>query len=530
MPILAAARPVQGLSDREVRACVSAIRARHPSVGLAISVLQTGQLRLFEGRGLADLASRTPITEDTVFRIGSITKVFTAIAVMQLAERGLIDLDRPADDYLRAYRLVLAEPGFQRPTVRHLLTHTAGIPEVRGVTDLLHGDFTPSGGRPAMPSVAAGEPMPTLAECYRDGLRVVVEPGTAFAYTNHGFATLGQIVEDVTGMPLERYLRERVFGPLGMGDSDLVRSGRVVSGLASGYVITRRGPRRVPDREWLGAGSGGLYTTPRDMARFAATILGQGSNEHGRILEPATLATMFDPHYQPHPRIPGIGLGWFRGEVAGHRLVGHDGILPGFNSALLLAPDDGLGLLAFTNGSRGAFGWLQVELERLMRELLSLPVEAVLSGATHDPGTWTDLCGRYVFEPRISDLRVRLMLRGGAEVFVRGEELMVRLVTSVPGIHPELPLRPLDDQDPSVFHLDLGRYGIPTARIAFGRDATGRVTAVYTDLGGQPWSLARVPPERARRWRVLAAAGLGAAASLVLLQRARAARDRRHRP
>jgi hypothetical protein len=272
------------------------------------------------------------------------------------------------------------------------------------------------------------------------------------------------------------------------------------------------------------------------MARFAAAILGGGANEHGRILEPATLAAMFEPHYQPHPRIPGIGLGWFRGELAGHRLVGHDGILPGFNSALLLAPDDGLGLVAFTNGSPGAFGWLQVELDRLMRHLLGLPgvvarpVGEARPGAPQDPGTWTDLCGRYVFQPRISDLRVRLMLRGGAEVFVSGGQLMVRLRTSVPGIHPDVPLQPSDDRDPSVFRLDLGRYGIPPARVAFSRDATRRVTAVHTDLGGQPWSLVRVPPVRARRRRVLAVAALGAAASLVLLQRAKAARDRRHRP
>jgi CubicO group peptidase (beta-lactamase class C family) len=520
-----AAQPVHGLSNRELHDCVAAIRSRHASVGLALSVLEAGH-HSFEGRGLADLASNTPITEDTVFRIGSITKVFTAIAVMQLVERGRIDLDRPADDYLHAYRLVLADPGIQTPTIRHLLTHTAGIPEVRSVTDLRHADFTPSGGRPAMPSVAAGDHVPALAEHYRDGLRVVVEPGTAFAYTNHGFATLGQIVEDVSGMPLDRYLREHVFVPLGMGDSDLVRSKRVASRLASGYVIARGGPHPVPDREWLGAGSGGIYSTPRDMARFAAAILGAGSNEHGRILEPATLATMFEPHYQPHPRIPGIGLGWFRGEVAGHRLVGHDGILPGFNSALLLAPDDGFGLIAFTNGSRGAFGWLQVELDRLMRQLLGVPGEAALPGATPDPRTWTDLSGRYVFQPRISDLRVRLMLRGGAEVFGRGGQLWVRLVTSVPGIHPELPLQPDDDQDPSVFRLDLGRYGIPPARVAFGRDANGRVTAVHTDLGGQPWSLVRVEPRTARRWRAIAAAALGAGAALVLLQRAGAKRDR----
>jgi CubicO group peptidase (beta-lactamase class C family) len=513
---------IASIDELEMKTRVAEVLNRWPTAGLAVGVVRDGSLEWFYGHGVADIASNTPVTEDTVFRIASITKTFTAIAVMQLWEQGLVDLDAPASHYLRAYRLVPAKAAFRPATLRHLLTHTAGVRAVRSPSDLL---------RPALGwGAPVGRPAPSPAEYYRGGLRVDIEPGSKWAYSNHGFATLGQIVEDVSGMPFDRYLRERVLGPLGMGDSDVVRSERVGPGLASGYVMTRRGPRRVPDREWLGAASGGIYSTPRDMARFAAAILGGGTNEHGRILEPATLATMFDPHYQPHPRIPGIGLGWFRGEVADHRLVGHDGILPGFNSSLLLAPDDGLGLLAFTNGSRGAFGWLQVELERLMRELLGLPGEAVSPSATHHPGTWTDLFGRYVFQPRISDLRARLMLRGGAEVFVRGGQLMVRLVTSVPGIHPDLPLQPLADQDPSVFRLDLGRYGIPTARVAFGRDATGRVTAVHTDLGGQPWSLTRVPPRRARRWRVLAAAALGAAASLVLLQRARAARDRRHRP
>jgi hypothetical protein len=239
---------------------------------------------------------------------------------------------------------------------------------------------------------------------------------------------------------------------------------------------------------------------------------------------------MYEPHYQPDPRIPGIGLAWFRGEVAGHRLVGHDGILPGFNSALLLAQDDGVGLIAFTNGSRGAFGWLQVELDRLMRHLLGLPGEAALPAATQDPGTWTDLCGRYVFQPRISDLRVRLMLRGGVEVFVRDDRLMARFLTSLPGLHRDFACRPDDDRDPAVFRLDLGAFGMPSVRVAFSRDAGGRATALHTDLGGQPWSLVRVEPGTSRPWRAIAAAAIGAGAALVLLQRAKAARNRRPRP
>jgi len=136
------AEPIR-VDEPELVATVNAIATRHPAVGLAVEIVRDGSLELFHGHGLADIASGTPITEDTVFRIGSVTKPFTAIAVMQLCEEGLVDLDAPADDSLRAYRLIPARAGFRPPTVRHLLTHTAGIPEVRHVSDLLH----PGAGR-----------------------------------------------------------------------------------------------------------------------------------------------------------------------------------------------------------------------------------------------------------------------------------------------------------------------------------------------------------------------------------------------
>jgi CubicO group peptidase (beta-lactamase class C family) len=203
---------------------------RHPAVGLAVGIVRHGSLEFFHGHGFADVASNTPIDADTVFRIGSVTKPFTATAVTQLHERGLIDLDAPANDYLRGYQLVPARSGFRPATVRHLLTHTAGIAEVQRVWDLLHPEAGPFEGRPPILSVAAGEPMPSLSGYYRRGLRVVAEPGTRFAYCNHGFATLGQIVEDVSGMPLQRYFREWIFEPLGTPTS-------------SGPIGSRRGWR-----------------------------------------------------------------------------------------------------------------------------------------------------------------------------------------------------------------------------------------------------------------------------------------------
>jgi hypothetical protein len=253
------------------------------------------------------------------------------------------------------------------------------------------------------------------------------------------------------------------------------------------------------------------------MARFTAALLGGGANEHGRILEPATLAMMLEPHFQPDPRIPGIGLAFFRGELGGHRTAGHDGILPGFNAGLLLAPDDGIGLFALTNVG-GAFGWLQIELDRLLRDQLGVADDAVRSGVPHHPEVWPDLRGRYVFQPRIADLRNRLMLSGGVQVAVVGGRLVVRLLTPVPVPFRGLPLEPDDLRDPDVFRLDLSRYGIAPIRVVFARDAGRSATAVHTDLGGQPWSLVRRPDAGfGRRWLgpalgVIAAAGLGVAA------------------
>jgi CubicO group peptidase (beta-lactamase class C family) len=193
---------------------------RHPAAGLALGVVRNGPHEPFYGHGLRDIPSKTPISEDLVFRIGALTRLFAAIAVMQLWEQWLADLDAPANDCLHTQRLVPAQAGFRPATVRHILTHTAGIPESVYAAGLLHPSWRPFDSRPAVHSVQVGEPLPSRAEDYRDGPRMVVEPVSAFAYTDSGFATLGQIVEDVSGTPFERSLRERILDPLGMADSD----------------------------------------------------------------------------------------------------------------------------------------------------------------------------------------------------------------------------------------------------------------------------------------------------------------------
>ena len=505
-----------------LRRAIDEMLRRRPTVGLAVGVVRDGDLT-FHGCGLADISSKAPITEDTVFRIASVTKLFTAIAIMQLWDQGLVDLDAPANDYLRAYKLVPAEAAWRPATLRHLLTHTAGIPEVVHFADLLHPGWGPLGARPAEFSVAVGERMPSLAEYYAGGLRVAVEPGSAFQYSNHGFATLGQIVEDVTGVPCDRYFRERLFDPLGMTETDLVRTERVASQLASGYVFGRRGPQPVPDREWIcRLGAGGIYSTPRDLGRFVAALLGGGANGHGRVLEPASLATMFEPHYQPDPRLPGRGLGFFRTDAGGHRVVGHDGLLPGFAAELLVAPDDRVGVFALTNGSPGAHEWLGIELDRLLSSVLGVP-DAARTDLPHHPEIWAELCGRYQL-PTGADLRGRVAMGGGAEVLVRGGGLIVRVLTPVPALLRGLPLHPDDQGDPYVFRLDPSTFGMPTVRVVFARDREHGVTAAHLDLLGQPLTLyKRRPASGPPAGRAFALAAFAVATGVAAARRRRRA-------
>ncbi|UNO44389.1 beta-lactamase family protein [Streptomyces sp. MST-110588] len=439
--------------------------------GLALGVVHDGRLEHFVGHGFADMARRVPVGQDTVFRIASLSKTFTAVAVMQLRERGLVDLDAPAEDYLSAYRLVPGRPDFRPVTLRHLLTHTAGIGELRTAADLLR----PNAGE----GVRVGDPLPSLAEYYRRGLKVDAQPGTRWTYANHGFATLGQIVAEVSGEPFDHYLREHVFAPLGMTDTDLVRSPRLRDRLATGYDLGARGPKAVTDRERTTPGASAVYSTPRDLARYLCALLGGGTNEYGTVLGPETLATMFAPHYRPDPRVPGMGLAFFRGTADGHRLVEHQGILPGFTSQMFLAPDDGLALIALTNAAHRALLWLPGETEALLRHLLGLPEAAIRADVPQHPEIWGELCGWYGLAGRITDVRARAMAGTAVEVFVRGGRLLLRTLTPVPHLLRGIPLHPDDPDDPYVFRIDLSRYGIGAARIVFGRSADGKSTALH---------------------------------------------------
>jgi hypothetical protein len=257
------------------------------------------------------------------------------------------------------------------------------------------------------------------------------------------------------------------------------------------------------------------------MARYVAALLAGGTGEHGSILQPETLASMFAPHYQPDPRLPGIGLAFFRDVVGGHLVVEHEGLVPSFSSQLSLAPDDGVGVLAFTNGAKSASAWLGTEVSGLLRYLLGVPDQGIGTDVPHHPEFWGELCGWYGYRGSLRDVQRWLVL--GAEVVVRRGQLMLRALSPIPALNRGLPLHPDDEQDPYVFRIDLSKFGLGTARVVFSREPSVSATAVHLEFAPALMSFDKQPATKNPRPWATGALGVVAAAST-------AAAARRFRP
>jgi hypothetical protein len=267
------------------------------------------------------------------------------------------------------------------------------------------------------------------------------------------------------------------------------------------------------------AGAASIFSTPRDIARYAAALLGGGANEHGRVLLPATVATMFEAHYRTDPRLPGMGLGFMRAEIGGCRAVEHQGMMPGFHSQMTLVPDAGTGVIAFTNGAKDPSLWLPAECSALLRALLGLAEDAVRSDVPHHPEVWGEVVGWYRLQAGLSDVRLRGVLGLGLEVFVRGDGLALRFLGPIPALFGGFPLRPDDRSDPYAFRLDMSSVGMGTSRVVFSRPAGGETT-IHLEL--MPLSLPRRPAgTNPRRWASGALVGLALASAGVAAGRSR---------
>lgn len=341
------------LSAPEAEERLDSIVAGRQAPAVAMALVSDGRASLVRAAGKSDLASGEAATAETAFLWFSVTKLLTATAVMQLAERGLVDLDAPVRAVLPSFEV--DNPHGGDVTVRHLLSHTSGLANPIPVS-WIHLADEPGPGLDEMAS--------RLLAGHR---RLEFQPGSRYAYSNIGYLVLGQVIERVSGQRYPDYVKRHVLEPLGCAGSGFgalpgarvatgytrkwspmgiagwfIIDGRFFGPSAGGFLALR--PFRID-----GAPYGGLVGTVPDLARFLAAHLGGGRLEGARILTEASTAAMRTAQRDPRGRALPMGLGWHLGEIDGEPYAYHLGGGAGFKSELRLYPGLGYAVAVVAN-------------------------------------------------------------------------------------------------------------------------------------------------------------------------------------
>ncbi|MGH9762198.1 MAG: serine hydrolase domain-containing protein [Blastocatellia bacterium] len=310
--------------------------------GLAIAVILRGQVAFAGGFGVARVGTLQPVTIESVFHMASVTKPFAAAAAMQLVERKKLDLDASVTQYLPYFRL--NDTRFDQITVRQLLSHTSGMPEI----DDYHWD------EPEYDRESLERYVKQLA-----GLSLVDRPGARFAYSNIGFDVLGDVISKAAGMTFETFMRRSILAPLEMSSSTLLIRKADKTRLVSPHVYDQEGmvvPSEVFPYNRCHAASSTLYSTLDDMDRWALANLNNGRIDGGRrrLLPEAAFGELWRPQADvpASPDFPpgiSVCLSWFRVVYKGHVMIGHGGRDVGFQTFLVLVPEENAAITMMTN-------------------------------------------------------------------------------------------------------------------------------------------------------------------------------------
>ena len=348
---------------------------RKMSPGMSVSVAHAGTLLYSKGFGTASFATQAPVTSESGFRIGSITKQFTAAAVLLMAERGALKVDDTLSKFL---------PNFPRSdeiTLRQMLSHTAGL------SDYLNGQSQDVLVEAQDRDYSAAD-LIRIIEARKPLYRL--PPGTGWLYSNSGFTLLSIVVEQLSGIPFGEFCRWHLFKPAGMESSAIDPATAVIPGRCDGYRPDFRAPNEFdpikPISPSFGLGAGGIRSTTEDLCAWHAALLG------GKILKPSSLKTMFTPmrlnngqlafeHNGPEKMEYGFGLGM--GMMGDRLYISHGGRVNGFTGHLRSFPADRLTLsIQYNSDGSGAGGFMPAQ-RALRWEATRLAYDAI--GIAVDP-------------------------------------------------------------------------------------------------------------------------------------------------
>lgn len=339
-----------------------ALEAQHIP-GMAVWFGQ-GDFQVAKGYGVANTESGDAVSAQTPFRIASVSKIFVAIAAMQLVEQGRLDLGRDINHYLTEFKI---DDRFAQPiSMRHLLTHTAGLEErMWGDLSLRRENWQSLG-----PHLAMALP------------RRVHPPGTVVSYSNYGVALAGFVIEQISGQRFADYVQKHILLPTGMHHSGYDLSADLQAQLATGYRY-RGGHYQEQPYTWVHRyPSTSMISTAEDMGRLISMLLNDGRAGDTQVLRAESVRTLMQQHYTQDPQLPGMTLGFMQWRYNGQQMIWHDGEHVGFSAQLVIIPEHKAGYFIVSNAqdselsSALRYGYIEqffhVDAEPVLRERTSL--------------------------------------------------------------------------------------------------------------------------------------------------------------
>ncbi|MFI5387676.1 MAG: serine hydrolase [Fimbriimonadales bacterium] len=414
----------------------------------SVLVARGHEILLSKGYGSANLEWSVPNSPDTRFRLGSVTKQFTAASILLLEERGKLKTDDPVKKLMPD-----APAAWDKVTIFHLLTHTSGIASFTG-----------------FPDYAAQEPFATTPEKLVARFRdkpLEFQPGEKWSYSNSGYVLLGYLIEKASGESYEKFVRENIFEPLGMKDSGYDSNSAIIPKRAAGYAPGKDGPVNAGFIHMsIPFSAGGLYSTTGDLLRWEEGLFG------GKVLSAASLAKMTTPFKNEY------ACGVSVHTVNGHKAIEHGGGIEGFSTFLAYYPEDKLTVVALANRNGDAPDGIVMRLAAVAHgEKVELPSER--KEITVSSKILQQYVGTYEFEPKMNMI---VTLEGG------------QLVSQLSG-QGKVPL----------FAMSETKFfpKVVDAEVEFLKEDKGAVSYVVLHQGGRDMKAARVSDKVAERKEVV---------------------------
>ena len=430
---------------------------------LSIALVEDQRLVWQQSFGFVDPKAKRPATESTVYRVGSVSKLFTDIAVMQLVEQGKLNLDEPVERYIPEFRP--RNPFGKAITLRQLMMHRSGL-----VRETPVGSYFD----PTEPTLRQ-----TILSLNQTAL--VYEPETRTKYSNAAIAAVGYVLERTQKQPFAAYLKRAVLNPLGMRNSDFAPSPTVRQGLAKAQMWTLDGRAyEAPTFEMGIAPAGSMYTTVTDLGKFMSALFAGGQGPGGRLLKRETLEEMWTPQTDAKGNKTPFGIGFSLGQVNGRRRIGHGGAIYGFATQLSALPDEKLGVVVVTtkdvaNAVMSRIANLALQAMLASREGRALP--AIEKTSPVNTELARHLSGRYVSDK--SKKVIEVEERAGRLVMFREETGMLTQLR-VPGSAIAAGSRPASENMVHTFVVDdVLAFG---ERLLIGRNQLVLGTETYSRL------------------------------------------------